>query len=385
MSISKNDTTKVWAENGIKNNPGATKIDKGWISEKPSFQKVNYIENKQDHALKYLDENGIGEYTDITNYAKGGLATGSDDNIYQAKVEHDPNNAEDPINENSDWGVIQLNGDYDDSGSANNYLLTATGAAAIVPYNGMRASFIPVNENTGASLVQFQDFAPSLGGQDIVRINGTSLAGGELSPNLEARIRYDKSNDRWVLLNIGDTTPVGSEIWARTNSIVGWLYANGLTYNREDFQTLYDTIVSIGQTIDEATWSTGTVNRTLYSEGNGTTTFRVPDIRGLCIHAVDDGRGFDTGGRTVGQTTRASIDENLVGDININPKESNVSQMSLPTGVFSFTPNGGTGVGQADTSGGGTQDLFGFNAANTVNVANRTQSDNVVYYRMIKT
>lgn len=57
----------------------------------------------------------------------------------------------------------------------------------------------------------------------------------------------------------------------------GWLPANGATVSRTTYAALFDKI------------------GTTYGAGNGSTTFRLPDLRGEFIRGVDDGRGVDAG------------------------------------------------------------------------------------------
>jgi|SRR6478752_549161 len=75
----------------------------------------------------------------------------------------------------------------------------------------------------------------------------------------------------------------------------GWLQGinqfllDGTTYNRADYPKVYDFIVQLAAAnpsavVDGGTWNT---NRTLWSTGNGTTTFIVPDFRGQFVRSLN--------------------------------------------------------------------------------------------------
>lgn len=62
---------------------------------------------------------------------------------------------------------------------------------------------------------------------------------------------------------------------AAASAPTGWLKANGAAVSRTTYADLF---AAIG---------------TLYGAGNGTTTFNVPDLRGLFVRGLDDGKGID--------------------------------------------------------------------------------------------
>jgi microcystin-dependent protein len=76
----------------------------------------------------------------------------------------------------------------------------------------------------------------------------------------------------------------------------GWVKANGALLSRASFSDLFAHASGTGL-VSEAAWSAGAIGR--YSVGNGSTTFRVPDLRGEFLRAWDDARGVD-GGRGIG-------------------------------------------------------------------------------------
>ena len=75
----------------------------------------------------------------------------------------------------------------------------------------------------------------------------------------------------------------------------------GTILNRNEYKRLWAYAQASGNLVDENTWLTegGTGRKGAYSSGDGVNTFRVPEIRGTHIRALDNGRGLDAG-RVIG-------------------------------------------------------------------------------------
>jgi hypothetical protein len=94
----------------------------------------------------------------------------------------------------------------------------------------------------------------------------------------------------WVT-GMGDT-PVGAVQWFAANTVpLGWLVADGRAVSRTTYSDLF------------------TLVGTTYGTGDGSTTFNLPDLRGMFLRGVDNAggtaRGIDTG-RVFGTTQCAS-------------------------------------------------------------------------------
>lgn len=86
----KPDVSKVWADTGTKTKPLDSKISTGWVVEKPKFENMNWLQNRQDSYLRYLNQLGIPEWDDKTQYIAGqsyvqGTTTG---NVYRCVTTH---------------------------------------------------------------------------------------------------------------------------------------------------------------------------------------------------------------------------------------------------------------------------------------------------------
>lgn len=76
--------------------------------------------------------------------------------------------------------------------------------------------------------------------------------------------------------------PTGSMIfWPASTAPTGWLKRNGAAISRSTYSALFAII------------------GTTYGTGDGSTTFNLPDDRGLFLRGLDEGKGYDTG-RTLG-------------------------------------------------------------------------------------
>lgn len=74
MATSKPDMSIIWATAGQSVRPSDAKIQEGWRAEKPPYQNENWIQERQDQYLKHLDERGVPEWSNGTNYLKHALA-----------------------------------------------------------------------------------------------------------------------------------------------------------------------------------------------------------------------------------------------------------------------------------------------------------------------
>lgn len=84
------ETTKpsyayVWASGGDKVSLTQSIITQGWTVAKPSYQRANAVENRQDQMLQHIDQHGIAVWSSDTEYfANKSYVTGSNGEIYRA-------------------------------------------------------------------------------------------------------------------------------------------------------------------------------------------------------------------------------------------------------------------------------------------------------------
>ena len=58
----------LWAENGNIEIPSSEKVELGWIAEKPLNEQMNWVQNRQDAMLQYINQHGIVEWDNVTEY-----------------------------------------------------------------------------------------------------------------------------------------------------------------------------------------------------------------------------------------------------------------------------------------------------------------------------
>lgn len=85
----------------------------------------------------------------------------------------------------------------------------------------------------------------------------------------------------------------------------GWLKLNGALVSRTTYANLW-AYAQTAAIVADATWTGSTLEQGKFSQGDGSTTFRLPDLRADFVRGVDDGRGVDTG-RVVGTRQGATV------------------------------------------------------------------------------
>lgn len=88
---------------------------------------------------------------------------------------------------------------------------------------------------------------------------------------------------------LGAAVPIGTVVMRIDNTVVptGYLVLNGQAVSRSTYATLY---AQYGTT---------------FGNGDGSTTFNLPDLRGAFVRGLDEGRGIDTG-RAIAATLQAA-------------------------------------------------------------------------------
>ena len=117
--------------------------------------------------------------------------------------------------------------------------------------------------------------------------------------------------------------------------IPGWVKLDGSLYSRTDYADLYNYAVENKLIVDDNTWYNGnsgantrfTSYRGYFSYGDGSTNFRVPDLRDCFIRGTDDGRGYDRGRNHMTEQLPT-----LVGGYDDNHRDSDVGLLSSSTG-----------------------------------------------------
>ena len=83
----------VWAENGNIEIPSSEKVEEGWVLEKPYNETMNWLQNRQDRMLQYLNQRGVVEWDTRTEYPVGAIIS-RDSTLFKAKIQ---NKDKDPL------------------------------------------------------------------------------------------------------------------------------------------------------------------------------------------------------------------------------------------------------------------------------------------------
>ena len=91
----------VWAEGGNIEIPSSEKVEEGWVIEKPLNETMNWLQNRQDRMLQYINERGIPEWDSRTQYPLDAFVARSGI-IYKAIS---PNTDNDPTLHTTIWNI----------------------------------------------------------------------------------------------------------------------------------------------------------------------------------------------------------------------------------------------------------------------------------------
>lgn len=113
------------------------------------------------------------------------------------------------------------------------------------------------------------------------------LTAGGVTP-----VKGEDNNLRDAILAMiaGGTVPVGAIVsFAATAAPIGYVKANGVLLSRSTYASLWAHAQASGALVSDATWVTSRPGA--WSTGDGATTFRIPDFRGLFMRGFHDGSG----------------------------------------------------------------------------------------------
>lgn len=168
-------------------------------------------------------------------------------------------------------------------------------------------------------------------------------------------------------------TPYGAFLpWPGETPPPGYIKANGALLARTGggaYPKLTAAFLGGGlKVVTEAVWTAGAKGS--YSQGDGSTNYRIPELRGEFIRGVDDGRGVDAG-RALG-SWQADASQKITGTLG---GAVQYRAGTLPaTGAFG---NGSGGPNGNDNSGGDPSRYVDFDSSRVVRTADETRPRNV--------
>ena len=159
----------VWAEGGNFERPSSEKVEEGWVIEKPLNEYMNWIQNRQDSMLAYLNQRGIGEWDIRTDYPINALVSRSGV-IYQALSQ---NTDKDPTLNLDIWKIAFVSySDFVDYAEKINDIENEEGYLGLYvsksnPVMTGIAKGVSYNDSTGVSGLGFSELNPKISNRGI--------------------------------------------------------------------------------------------------------------------------------------------------------------------------------------------------------------------------
>lgn len=104
--ITKPDYAYIWADTGSRDKPTDLKILQGWTAEIPPYQQGNWVEYRQDTAIRYILQKGIAEWQDDMDYYAAKSVVNHLGKIYIARAN---SMGSAPSSTNADWEDLTPN------------------------------------------------------------------------------------------------------------------------------------------------------------------------------------------------------------------------------------------------------------------------------------
>lgn len=198
---------------------------------------------------------------------------------------------------------------------------------------------------------------------------------------------YDSSNNKLYIRNENNTSwievanldqgasrfepvnavPVGAvNTFAMNVPPTGWLACDGSLVSRTTYSSLFNIV---GAT---------------YGSGDGSTTFKLPDLRGEFVRGWDDGRGVDTGRGFA--TSQSDAIRNITGTLRYQDNNDSTYALKIHTATGAFSSRSFTGneFNSAVTGTSTFQGLLDFDASTQVPTAADNRPRNLALLYCIK-
>lgn len=303
----------VWASGGNIEIPSSEKVEEGWVIEKPLNEWMNWLQNRQDKMLAYLNQRGIGEWDIRTDYPLNALVSRSGV-IYQALSQ---NTDKDPTLNLDIWKIAFVSysdfADYaekidsieNDEGYLGLYVSKAnpvmTGIAKGVSYN----------DSTGVSGLGFSELSPKISNKGITVAEfsgGTNPKDVVTHEQLALAIQNYKVGDIYITTADGNPiTRLGYGSWERfgkgktlvgfsdevSNTIPEWVKTSGTVFGSYS-HTL---------TVDELASHTHRVSDTAGTQGQGESF----DLNGTSGNLINTKGIENTGGNQPHNNVQPSV------------------------------------------------------------------------------
>ena len=281
----------VWAEGGNIEIPSSEKVEEGWVIEKPLNETMNWLQNRQDRMLQYINERGIPEWDSRTQYPLDAFVARSGI-IYKAVS---PNTDDDPTLHTTIWNIAFVSyADFVDYAEKIDSIENDEGYLGLYvsksePVMTGVAKGISYNNSTGVSGYDFDGDKPKVvnSGITIAEFSGgTNPKDVVTHEQLTLLLQTFKVGDIYITTTDGNPfTRLGYGSWERfaegrtlvglstdiSASIPEWTKMNGRVFGTYDETLTLEQMPSHTHEVGEgSTFPTGTGDR-LYASGDDKT------------------------------------------------------------------------------------------------------------------
>ena len=104
MAQTKPAIDTIWGSTGSTTDPGATKMNLGWVAEIPTHPVQNFWQQRADEMLTHINEQGIPVHDVVTDYPVDAWAKGSDGSVYVSL--QTPNINQNPTSVPAYWELL---------------------------------------------------------------------------------------------------------------------------------------------------------------------------------------------------------------------------------------------------------------------------------------
>lgn len=244
----------VWADGGNIEIPSSEKVEQGWIIEKPLNETMNWLQNRQDRMLQYINQRGVPEWDIRTEYPTNAYVSRVG-RIYQALSN---NTDSDPTLNPEIWEVAFVSNsnfvDYSDivDNIQNTEAYLGLYVSKANPVMTGVAKGISYREATGVSGLDFETATPKIinNGDTVVEFSGGNNPKDVVThEQLALAIQNYKVGDIYITTSSGDPfSRLGYGTWERfaegktlvgfsssvSNTIPEWVKIGGSIYGEYD-------------------------------------------------------------------------------------------------------------------------------------------------------
>jgi len=263
----------IWASNGDVAVPSSEKVEIGHIVEKPKKEIVNWIENRQDQFMAYLNQVGIPEWDSKTTYKANISFVNRSGTVYKAKSQ---NIDKDPTLNQDIWEISWST--YSDFYNLSNRVDKIEGeegyldlyVSKVNPVFSVETKGVGYGNSDLTSSFNFNNGSPSVKKNDeiIAEFSGSKSGKDVVThEDLQELLKIKVGDLYTTTVNETPSTRLGYGTWSRfaegrtlvgfsssvSNDIPEWVKVSGNTYGSYTHKLTVDEIPSHSHSIKEET------------------------------------------------------------------------------------------------------------------------------------